>query len=151
MPYAPLEYIQGDGASYINTSLNLQGSKYFTIKVANDVSVNYSKIFGISNTYVLQQTGTSLTSYALRYQVTGQSDIFNLDLRNAMELKVTSAGILSNVNTQTVYVNRNTINQTASIHLFHMEGLNEYSKCKIYYFKLYNSNDRQKLFFGIQW
>ena len=46
-PYIPLEYIQGDGNAYINTRQNMSNSKYFTLKVTNNTSVFYGKIFGI--------------------------------------------------------------------------------------------------------
>ncbi len=161
LPYTPLEYLETDGNSYINTGIKSQDPMFCDMKVKINTSISTSEVFagtgnvdGNANTFVFLLHSVSAPSgFGYGYKYLYSSIFSGLDLTNPVETSthlisryVTMGYKLSGASSYvgaTPKTNRTeNINSTYPIYIFATNGGSSATmKCsagsRLYYIKIY--------------
>lgn len=150
--YTELEYIASTGTQYIDTGVGPGDYLDTRIEMKAAYSTNnVEKIFGVivneSAQYALYSTGSQFT-YSLRANnagdVIGTTLNFGAGIPLPLEFVISGKNVTVNGTTTTIGFS-GTVNTSESIYLFswhrvgYSESINDYSKSKIYFFRMYKS------------
>ena len=137
-PYIELEYIQSSGTQYINTKTVPNNTTKIELSLEDtDTKIDYERILGVGEDLeVFRDSNTN--NFKLRIG-SSESSAFAILTNTKYKLVIDNTGIVLNDTTTIPLIK--TINSTKELYVFYSNGGDRYGSFKLYYMKIYNSNE----------